>query len=430
MPQNSILAKLQERIDELTTAVEAQQRILDDLKTKRSEARRQLNLFLDPMACFRSNCNPIYFSASRDSPMLFLNVCRLWRDVALATPRLWAQLVVDSLPRGPNYVELCRLWLDRARTLPLSLTLSGSLVLEQSIQDLVTRHRHQLERLTLALSSEAPKSLPLSCIAINLSEGSHLDSLKTLTIDATEQDVYLTSMREWLNVLRATAGLQSCLLIEAHFQEEGHSIQEVVELNSMSDLHLGRPCEWAWVGRGGTSCAMLRRLTLPALKSLSLTDDIVNEEFLAFLSRSSPPLESLNVAIPYGWTFNFISRCFRLVPSLVSLELCVALGEAERYLPFLDLLKASSNILPNLREITFCMDLDGTASIDYDKVLQMLVFRFISCPTRLESFALRFPDEQDRDFTADLPNDQIKSALQQLVKDGMKIYVGHHENLL
>ncbi|KAJ6455370.1 hypothetical protein C8R45DRAFT_591799 [Mycena sanguinolenta] len=57
-----------------------------------------------------------------DAPLLFLRVCRAWRDIALTTPRLWASI---RLPSGGRWrpLDSWLSWLARAGSCPLSLAL-------------------------------------------------------------------------------------------------------------------------------------------------------------------------------------------------------------------------------------------------------------------------------------------------------------------
>ncbi|KAK7048980.1 hypothetical protein R3P38DRAFT_3257534 [Favolaschia claudopus] len=124
MSKTLIISTLREEISELSSAIDAQQAILHDLLTRRGKARYKLNCYFDPMARLPLEIQShVLLSVDSDNsspkpcpkspPMVFLGVCRLWRDIAVSTPKLWAKLRMDSLPRGPNYSELCGLWLKR-----------------------------------------------------------------------------------------------------------------------------------------------------------------------------------------------------------------------------------------------------------------------------------------------------------------------------
>ncbi|KAK7022374.1 hypothetical protein R3P38DRAFT_2960742 [Favolaschia claudopus] len=440
---SATFTKLRAEVEELNSAIETQQLVLHGLMTKRSKARRQLNnLFLDPMARLPFELqsqimilvplNPDPGVYSRDlpkpspnvPPMALLGVCRLWREIALATPQLWAGILMDSLPRAPNYVELSKIWLGRARNFPLSLELSGRLNLGRSVQDLITHYRHQLENLTLTfpLSYLNRSDLLHQALVLDLDDASPLSALKTLTLESTDEEVNFTSMGKWLNILRAAPGLLSCSVSKAWFRHQEEGLQPLT-LASLTELRLGEPYGWMMVGDSASSCTMLRYLTLPALKSLTLSVlDITPEEFFTFLTRSSPPLESFDMAVPDNWNNGIVSRCFGLMPSLASLKLIASPTDIELYTPFLDVLATDPKLLPNLREIQLRTDCPVT--IDYRKVLRMITFRFTACPKRLEKFELTWAG-QERDFTPDLPDEPVRAAMRQLVKDGLHLRLGH-----
>ncbi|KAK7049144.1 hypothetical protein R3P38DRAFT_3257632 [Favolaschia claudopus] len=436
------VAELRERIDDLSSAIEAQEHILRGLVTQQSDARRQLNFLLDPMAripfelqsdiflqslpehpgCF-AYAGDVPLPALDSPPLNLIGVSRLWRDIALATPKLWAEVVMESLPRGSKYSDLCRIWLNRAKGLPLSLTLGGSLKLEKSVLDLVGQYRHQLENLSLILPLDELLDVPYPIMQFNVDKVSPLSSLKTLTLEATctEEMTNVTIMDRWLDILRAAPELQSCVLDQVWF-EDGNDLLEPLTLASLHELRLGQPYSWVMVGNSASSCVMLRYLTLPRLKSLALSIvDIENEDLFDFLSRSSPHLESLALAVPEEWDDTVVTSLLALMPTLSNLKLCVPPKDIARYTPFLDILGTARDTLPNLRNIEFWTDFPLT--IDYDKVLRMLDFRYTACRTPLESFALVF-GWQMRDFSSDLPNEQVRAGMRQLVKNGLGLRLG------
>ncbi|KAJ3800867.1 hypothetical protein GGU11DRAFT_754065 [Lentinula aff. detonsa] len=57
------------------------------------------------------------------APLLLTQVCRSWRSIAIATPRLWSALIINASNGSPSHSAITRLWLDRSRNVPLTLTL-------------------------------------------------------------------------------------------------------------------------------------------------------------------------------------------------------------------------------------------------------------------------------------------------------------------
>ncbi|KAF8212146.1 hypothetical protein K438DRAFT_1228912 [Mycena galopus ATCC 62051] len=56
-------------------------------------------------------------------PLLLLNICNTWTNLALSTPALWATIDLHGSPS----VDSLHLWLQRARHYPLSISLNQSL---------------------------------------------------------------------------------------------------------------------------------------------------------------------------------------------------------------------------------------------------------------------------------------------------------------
>ncbi|KAF7364699.1 F-box domain-containing protein [Mycena venus] len=150
----SSTSELLARIEELSSAIERQKQVLRDLETSRSDARRDLNVLCDPIArlpleissAIFFRCLPVdrYPRPNRhNAPMLFLRVCRLWSEIALATPALWA-VVGFIFPYDPNAVSRKHfdLWLNRTRNHPLALSLGGYLT--DGVDDAIKQHAHQV----------------------------------------------------------------------------------------------------------------------------------------------------------------------------------------------------------------------------------------------------------------------------------------------
>ncbi|KAJ6602659.1 hypothetical protein DFH09DRAFT_1019790, partial [Mycena vulgaris] len=59
------------------------------------------------------------------SPSFLCQICRTWRDIALATPALWSaiHLDLDHSPSHPQQLWVLNAWLERSKQCPLSVAL-------------------------------------------------------------------------------------------------------------------------------------------------------------------------------------------------------------------------------------------------------------------------------------------------------------------
>ncbi|KAJ7647852.1 hypothetical protein FB45DRAFT_210037 [Roridomyces roridus] len=439
MSQASTVKNLRVHIDELSGQIETQKQALRNLEEQRSQARRQLNTLLDPMArlpleiqskIFQSVPYSMGYQATTyptDVPTVFLGVCQLWHLIALSTPQLWNTIAMDFLPRRECYTELCRNWMERGRTLPLSLTLEGShLRLADSVQDLVTDYRHQIESLTLKLTNYTHREVSLHEV---LNICGPFPALRKLSIRSDRGEI-LDGVDELLDLLRDAPNISECTLLGL-FQDEESLIDSTdispLTLSSLENLQLGYPHGFTFLGgRSGSSAAVLPYLTLPSLKSIHLTVlDITHEALVSFFTRSSP-LECLDMALPDEWPQERVIECMCAIPILTSLKLSSrrdAPEDEDCIHPFLEVLTTSNDLLPNLRKLT--LEIHHSAPVDYDAYLRMLTVRR-SCQTPLESFEVLVSQYGvgRLDATPNLPDAEVGEALRKLVRDGMQIHVG------
>ncbi|KAJ7120475.1 hypothetical protein C8R43DRAFT_900795 [Mycena crocata] len=149
------VVELRARIGELGSAISRQKQALRDLEKTKSDAECQLNSILDPMErlpleisseifmlCLPGSHVPHPISV----PMVLLAICHAWSDIALSTPLLWTAIDIDS-QRTSRFYKLFEVWLARARSLPLTLSLHGSM--DPHIHALVKMHAHQVQNLEL-----------------------------------------------------------------------------------------------------------------------------------------------------------------------------------------------------------------------------------------------------------------------------------------
>ncbi|KAK7022447.1 hypothetical protein R3P38DRAFT_2961009 [Favolaschia claudopus] len=431
-PAQFVVAELQDRIEQLSSAIETQKQLLCDLEEQRIQARRRLNSLRDPMARLPLelqsqifldvgyNCEEFVPSMSPGNvPMIFLGVCELWRGIALSTPRLWTTISMSGLPRTAGYTTLAEKWMERSRTLPLSLSLEGCLrPLDDGVQKLLTQYRHQIRALTLTID-DSNGFLDIK---------GPFPSLEKLTI-LSEEKVALSALWELLELLRAAPGLSHCVMGNMFPRDDVPEMAPTVPLltlPSMETLELGDIDAFTYLGIQDNSTDILQYLTLPALKTLRLAAlDTSCPDFISFFTRSSPPLESAELALRGIWPEPILNQILRVMSTVQCLTLTARSDDEDdgRLRRFLDALTTSPDILPNLRKLV--ISTEPSANVDYKALLRMLNARRTSYSTPLECFELHFTSFDARSHPlAHPPSVEIESALQELREGGMKIHVG------
>ncbi|KAJ7181387.1 hypothetical protein C8R43DRAFT_870144, partial [Mycena crocata] len=94
---------LRARIAEIASDIIRQQQVLWDLVKTKSDLENHLNTILDPVTRLPLEISSEIFmhglphesiphARQNYAPMIYLTVCRSWRDIALATPSLWSAI--------------------------------------------------------------------------------------------------------------------------------------------------------------------------------------------------------------------------------------------------------------------------------------------------------------------------------------------------
>ncbi|KAJ7639317.1 hypothetical protein FB45DRAFT_726781, partial [Roridomyces roridus] len=63
-----------------------------------------------------------------EAPLLLLQICSQWRQIARCTPKLWTRLDIDLPSRDEHAHAIAKTWLDCSRQHPLSVTLKGPIM--------------------------------------------------------------------------------------------------------------------------------------------------------------------------------------------------------------------------------------------------------------------------------------------------------------
>ncbi|KAJ7160286.1 hypothetical protein C8R46DRAFT_366468 [Mycena filopes] len=358
----SSLDALNARIDQLSSAIEVQKQVLRELEIQRSDVRRELNALRDPIARL-----PLEISSE------VFEQC----------------LAGDEDITALFFLGICRLWSHIALSTP---------------------------SLWATIHSEVP-------------DGAGFCQLfQTWLGRARSRLLYIWDCVE---MMRAVPTLRDCeftALLEEDNAIEPQGFPHLIH-SSLRQLRLGEPqtAEEALRRWGSkSSCYMLRFLTLPALENLLISwFDISNDEFLSFLRRSLPPLQSLHMELyPTDVEYDWVP----LVPSLVSLTLKMERNSVEDPIPVLDQMARDNNVLPNLLDLSLtCWP--GREET-YEDLVTVITSRRASQQAQLHSFQLIFPDlpledyEYEADCQAHKPHTDDIEVLWQLVEEGINIHVG------
>ncbi|KAJ6515121.1 hypothetical protein C8R47DRAFT_503998 [Mycena vitilis] len=401
------VAELQTRIEKFSADIELQKDVLKQLEINKSATQRQLNAIRDPVVRLpveiTSNifleCLPEHrIPNSRAAPMLLLNVCNAWTDIALATPALWASIRLDF-----SCAAVMKTWLQRARNHALSITVSRSL--DTEVATLICQHGEQLKNLEIR---EAKHDIGV------LATLGAFPCLQTLTIASASNELHFFDLTAIISLLRRTPNLVQCTLDNVWYYP-GYDWSNAGEVAlPLRCLRFGEDID----GLGSDDDEILCCLSLPDLETLSLPlNNSSSTTFPQFLERSSPPLRSLTIGEGCGsLSFTQLNGCLLLVPSLTHLELFSSCTN--------DILSAladsPSHFLPNLRSLRI-QHSQPTSEESYRRVLRALSVRH----AQLVFFAL----QSEYGVPVD-PSPDVRAGLQELVSDGMVICLGTRKRSL
>ncbi|KAJ7310865.1 hypothetical protein DFH08DRAFT_456404 [Mycena albidolilacea] len=399
--------ELRARLLKLNTEIELHREALKSLEQYKSLIQRQMNAALDPVArlpleisseIFRQSLAPFPDVGPLHAPMLLLNICNAWTDIALSTPSLWAAIHIifpSGLPSRQGLKTLVAIWLQRAHNRPLSISLSGT-DFDYDVVSIIWSRAQQLKH--LEISDVDPND-----DYISLWEGTTpgpLSSLETLTAHDGG-----FSPHHILDLLRLAPNLIECTL-------ELDDIIAVNEILVLPKLHR------LMFGEYGTSprfdCRFLDHLSLPGLETLFV--HAILESLLPFLQRSSPPLQEL--VLGDDSDMPLLAECLHLVPGLRRFEMWDSpCGLVE---DFFAALVQSPSLLPQLRTLVFHIDenqsVDDISISFWTVALHALTAR----RTHLQVFHLEVPIGLTSSM---IPAAEISAALGELAADGMKICI-------
>ncbi|KAJ6536705.1 hypothetical protein DFH09DRAFT_1178552, partial [Mycena vulgaris] len=433
-PLSMSIPTLQGQLDELNARAEHYRKRLFKLQISKALVLRQLNAALNAVTYpgiskllpeiisqIFTFCLPDSRTADpSNAPMVLMHVCRKWRKIAQATPALWTVFKVDVEDLGdlsPDVFEPYLLnWLDRARSLPLSLSLTGNIAHRlgySRMEDIIGEYMPQLRYLELQIRGdsqqdvfEGSKTLPqlrelslLGCIPRFLSRSSW-HQLTKFSGTASRMNVLLRALQLAPNLVEcAFSGDDDDFVDDDEEIDMDEELITSVSHPTLKSLRLSYCIE------------ALISLTLPALEHLEIieTCGTGDELLVSFLTRSSPPLRSLSTGLVPTL------QCYLALPHLQDLTL--RLFTEEQIFDLFVLLRGDPEaFLPHLQHLAF-MGSKLTRAESYQSLFNALTWRYNS-RHRLEVFRL-----ETKMFSL-IDGEFPPLPFADLVAQGMDIHIG------
>ncbi|KAJ7123304.1 hypothetical protein C8R43DRAFT_1241181 [Mycena crocata] len=118
----TLIQDLSARRDKIEESIQLHQAVLAPVRRLPDDVLQDIFL-----ACLPTHRNAVM--STREAPLLLCRVCRTWRALALATPRIWASLHIHLgfILQGKQRAQALTQWLQRAAGCPLSLSICGTL---------------------------------------------------------------------------------------------------------------------------------------------------------------------------------------------------------------------------------------------------------------------------------------------------------------
>ncbi|KAJ7739079.1 hypothetical protein DFH07DRAFT_892494 [Mycena maculata] len=407
------VAALQEHIDKLAADIVRQESVLKDLWRSKGAAQRQLNAIRDPMARMPLEISSEIFLQCRNSrpepsadqpPLLFLNICNGWRDIALSTPALWSAIHADK-PKD-DLGSILVTWLKRAGGRALSISLPTPVT--RDIAQAIGYYTHQLQDLGMFHDADD--------IRLIAAKGPFV-FLETLTLAGVPTDsVPRCSISHTIEMLDVCPNINEYTLANVFYADDyyDHDHFDIRVLPCIQHFNLGRPDD-----ASASSAVVLRRISLPSLKTfyLPVTHDLPFPKLIQFFTRSLPPLQKFIVgggSWNAEWTLSEMKECLALLPTLTHFEVQpigqhVADG-------FITTLGSSPHLLPNASAITFQPFYPPVEW--YQKLLTVLSAR----RDQIRIVQVIWADNPYQ--TREAPPQDVCVRLRQLAADGMEIHIG------
>ncbi|KAJ7682388.1 hypothetical protein DFH06DRAFT_1388981 [Mycena polygramma] len=410
---------LRARIEAISSEIDLQKELLKKLERDKSLAQRQLNAVLDPVARLPPEISSEIFlyslpsiperPAAHNVPMLLLNVCHSWTDIATSIPALWATICVPC-PCAAGFEEGSRAWLQRAGNRPLSVFLRGKFG-DGDVPAVVWEHSDQLEHLDISEHLEdaerlGPEAFDMGILdLVGTQSPRSLRLLRSLVIRGSGLESGQFSGGQILKILRMAPNLRECTFQDMRLVSEDGIDDAVIVLPALRRLMFP-----------GSDDQILQLLTLPTLVYLSVPlDNVSGQDLLQFFRRSSPPLEELTISYP-NLTADQLGES---IPFLQTLERLEAFSMEYNVLDaLLHALNGSEATLPNLQMLRIRISGENPSSSSWNQLL-----RATSSRPQLRIVHVELAAYSD----SAKPSTEILAAFRNLRIDGRQIHIGSRD---
>jgi hypothetical protein len=416
--------QLRARIEELSSEIALQKKLLKKLEQDKSIAQGQLNAVVDPVTrlpleisseIFLQSLVPDYTPPQGDPsprpmagaqylPMLLLNVCNAWSAIALSTPALWSAIQID-FPCAEGLTQLLPIWFQRAGKRSLSVSLRGDVADLNNPVAAIWRHGGQIKHLDIYNDDKYGSSKADIVDFFGYTTPDPLPLLHTLTIRILDGSRLFLGV-QILELLRLSPNIIQCFFDCVQLSPNSWpDATEKLVLPTLRRLTFG---DTAYTPDSDQS--LLNCLTLPALEVLHAT---ISDRLRDLLKRSSPSLQELGVGrlklSREDYPYSLLQECLKIIPTLLRLTVWnPRLGPlAELFAALAD----SPSLLPNLSIITIY----PWSRIISDSAWWTLLR------------AVRSRRIQFRILNVEVPPPDVLAALRELVVDGEEIYIGTRE---
>ncbi|KAJ7781005.1 hypothetical protein B0H16DRAFT_1877806 [Mycena metata] len=391
---------LRARYSELAWAISKQQALLNAMMARLQELQTQLDSIVYPVLSLPPeitseiflHCTPEGYRDAVDTrfaPLLLMRVCRAWRQVAISTPALWTTFHVTRAIR--SMPEIAKVWFERARQLPLSVSLDQSVLPPGRVIDefLATFRRHcqsihslelhtsgdgfqrintylldfihlldftRLRNLSLHLLLGEDEVFDFPAIEINMFHSApllnevFLGGIPPSLIPLPWQQLtkftgHFFTLPACLYVLRRTPNVTECAL--AAYSSHDPEAFDICRHPAVETFTLSAAVNYYDCA---DSAQVLAFITLPALHTLRIdnVDDFDEETFHSFLLRSIAPLKTLSIRSRRG--------IIRLLPTQAMLRLTdleISYPTNEFLATFFESLAQFPSFLPQLQTLAF-----------------------------------------------------------------------------